>query len=325
MGESLRALIHYLADSSLIITDTWHGWIINSLHGGANNRLYRALRGDDDLVVKFTIRDSRDRAGREFAALSVLQEAGLSIAPVPILLDRDSYAQPVIVQTFLAGETLDGPPKNEDEWRTLIAHYAAIHSVIKGSVQTEVHEAIVNMPDVATGVRLIEDQMALIPPEARPASLSATLERLMATPFPHWPIPTFTLCRVDPNSSNFMRRKGSWASVDWENSGWGDPIFELADLWTHPAYADVPRERRDWVVTSYCTRVDDPTALLRVRCYTLLMLVWWMARTARLLYEVPLGGDQRLVARPADWAARARAQFELYHREANDVLHRWEL
>lgn len=323
MRESLRDLIEHLAASSPILSDTWRGWAIDSLHGGANNRLFRAVRGDNDLVVKFTIRDSRDRAGREFAALSALQEAGLSIAPAPILLDRDGYAQPVIVQSFLAGETLSGPPKDEDEWRALIAHYAAMHSVIKGNVQTEVHEAIVNMPDVATGVRLIEDQIALIPPDARPASLSATLERLMATSLPRWPIPTFRLCRVDPNSSNFLRRKGSWASVDWENSGWGDPIFELADLWTHPAYADVPHERRDWVVASYCAQVDDPTAQLRVRCYTLLMLVWWMARTARLLYEVPLGGDQRLVARPADWAARARTQFEMYHREASEALGRF--
>jgi hypothetical protein len=37
-----------------------------------------------------------------------------------------------------------------------------------------------------------------------------------------------------------MRRAGAWASVDWENSGWGDAAFEIADMMTHPAYVTVP-------------------------------------------------------------------------------------
>jgi hypothetical protein len=29
-----------------------------------------------------------------------------------------------------------------------------------------------------------------------------------------------------------------------ENSGWGDPAFEIAELMTHPAYEVVPPSRR---------------------------------------------------------------------------------
>jgi thiamine kinase-like enzyme len=100
--------------------------------------------------------------------------------------------------------------------------------------------------------------------------------------------------------------------VDWENSGWGDPAFELADMITHPAYATVPAERWSWLVEAYCARSDDPDTATRVRVYHRLMLIWWAARLARMLYEVPRGGDRRLAARPDDWQADIKAKYERY-------------
>ncbi|MBT7861719.1 MAG: hypothetical protein HN712_15460 [Gemmatimonadetes bacterium] len=38
------------------------GWDVEPISGGANNCLYRARRAGDDVAVKFTVRDERDRA-----------------------------------------------------------------------------------------------------------------------------------------------------------------------------------------------------------------------------------------------------------------------
>jgi hypothetical protein len=49
-----------------------------------------------------------------------------------------------------------------------------------------------------------------------------------------------------------------------------------------------------------------------VGVYRFLMLFWWAARLARSLYEIPRGGDARLVERPAGWAEDTRAKYERY-------------
>ena len=108
--------------------------------------------------------------------------------------------------------------------------------------------------------------------------------------------------------------------MDWEYSGWGDPAFEIADLATHSKYDAVPPERWDWVIARYCAAQPDPTVGMRIRVYTQLMLVWWVARFARLLYEVPRGLDERLVTRPAGWEATARRQYQRYLARADAAL-----
>jgi thiamine kinase-like enzyme len=120
------------------------------------------------------------------------------------------------------------------------------------------------------------------------------------------------LCRVDPSPLNFIRRPDNWASVDWENSGWGDPAFDIAELITHPAYREVPAHRWDWVVRAYCDLTGRTGIAGRVAVYRRVLLVWWAARLARYLYEVPRGGDQRLVERPDGWQADMQAKYAHY-------------
>jgi thiamine kinase-like enzyme len=121
-----------------------------------------------------------------------------------------------------------------------------------------------------------------------------------------------TLCRVDANIRNFIRRPGLWASVDWENSGWGDPAFEIADLITHAAYIDVPAWRWEWLTDTYCTLVNHSDAAIRIRAYRKAMLVWWVARLARALVEIPQGRDVRLAPRSPNWEAEMHAKVEHY-------------
>jgi hypothetical protein len=109
-----------------------------------------------------------------------------------------------------------------------------------------------------------------------------------------------------------LRRSSGWASVDWENSGWGDPAFEIADLITHPAYEAVAQARWDWLIDAYVERTGDRTAALRARTYLTILLAWWVVRLARYLYEVPRGLDQRLVSHPPDWQAETERKYARY-------------
>lgn len=97
--QTLTDLLQHLDTARPQSPSTWRNWAITPITGGTNNLLYRISGEAGDYAVKFTLRDARDRAGREAAALCALREAGLEIAPILVLLDRDRYAQPIVIQT----------------------------------------------------------------------------------------------------------------------------------------------------------------------------------------------------------------------------------
>jgi len=308
---SFLPLLDHLDSSTAVADGEWRDWRITRVAGAGNNLLFRATNDAHDLAIKFTIRDARDRAGREYAALLALQQAGLVIAPVPLWRDRDRYPQPVVVQSWLAGTVLVAPPVGDDEWQRLIDHYLAVHTLTPAS-GIALPPAVLNMHSVADGLDRIGQQLVYIPAPEQPAALHELIRNVEAARLPNWPAPPLALCRVDPNTLNFVRQPDAWRSVDWENAGWGDPAYEIADLITHPAYIGVPPERWEWLIAAYCARCGDAGAATRIRVYWLLMLIWWVARLARYLYEVPRGGDQRLVTRPAGWQEDIRTKYEHY-------------
>jgi hypothetical protein len=288
--------------------------------GAGNNLLYHASSAAHDLAIKFTIRDQRDRAGREYAGLLALQQADLAVAPEPLWLDRDRYSQPVVVQSWLEGPVLAVPPANDDEWQRLLDHYLAIHTFTPADSRIALPAAVLDLRSANDCICEIRRQLRFIPESEQPADLRALVQNAERARLPVWPTPQLALCRVDPNTLNFVRRPNTWASVDWENSGWSDPAYEIADMITHPAYAAVPSERWEWLIDTYCARCGNPDAATRIRVYHRLMLVWWVARLARMIYEVPQGGDQRLVTRPAGWLADAREKYERYLELAHMAL-----
>jgi aminoglycoside phosphotransferase (APT) family kinase protein len=275
------------------------GWAIRPVQGGMNNLVYRATRGDDDLAIKFMRRDERDRAGREYAVLSALVSLGLDLAPRPVLLERERYALPVVVESWVAGNVLPEPPADDAAWGELIQHYAAIHQVTPSRCTAPIGAAVTNMASVAQGRAMIAEQIARLPTEGRPSNLEELARRIEQTRWPDMPESPTALCRVDANTLNFIRRPGGWASVDWENSGWGDPAFEIVDMMTHPVYFSVPASRWEWVINTYTAYTSDHTAPERIQAYYPLMLAWWVARTARLIYELPRGIDARLGGTPS--------------------------
>ena len=104
--------------------------------------------------------------------------------------------------------------------------------------------------------------------------------------------------------------------VDWENSGWGDPTFEIAELIAHPAYLAVPQTRWDWVIDTYCRMVGQPDMRHRIETHLRIYRIWWVARFARYLYEVPRQRDQRLVVRDAAWLDEIQQKYDRYLHDA---------
>ncbi len=316
----LPSLLRYLDSARPTANETWRGWQITPVTGGANALLYRVTRQPDDYAVKFTLCDERDRAGREYAALSALHQAGLRIAPEPIWLDRAQYTQPVVVQSWLDGKMLDGPPQSDFEWAALLEHYCAIHSVTPDRTAVALTSGVLNVSSGEAGKTLVREHSSRLPTDARPRSLRDLLVRFDHWSSASWPSPPRTLVRVDGNWRNFLCRGGSLASVDWEYSDWGDPAFELSELAIHPAYEGVPDSRWDQFTAAYAQRRGDPTLTLRVQTYTTIMLVWWVVRWARYLHEVPLGLDTRLVSRPEGWLAGVERQYQRYLAQAEAHL-----
>lgn len=315
----LRHLLEHLEKAKPEGEVSWKDWQITSLTGGANNCLFRARNSFVDIVIKFAIRDERNRAEREFYSLLLLEETGLEISPKPLLLDTRTYHQPVVVQTWIEGERISHPPITDEEWQELIRYYIVVHSVILDANTSKIPKAYSasNLTECRT---LIDQQLARIPNAEQPTTLQNLVCRFKETEILNWKHASITLCRIDPNVSNFIRCETGLVSVDWEYSGWGDPAFDIADLMTHPTYMDVPASRWDWLIQTYSELSNDSSIAIRIGIYYKTLLVWWVARSARFIYEVSRGLDKRLVSHPPDWKTKTQKQYDHYLKLADKLL-----
>lgn len=310
-GPAIRRLLEYLDSGRPARDGEWSGWQIRRVGGGRNNLLYRATGPGGDLAVKFTRQDGRDRAGHEYHGLMALRRAGLDVAPVPLLLDRTAYCRPVVVQGWLPGE-VGRMPRTDDEWDGIVHHLVLAHRVTPSTTDVPLPSCSIDVRTARQGQDLVRTQLALLPADARLRPLRALVGRLAAAKFPAWRPAPVTLCRLDNNIDNYIRRPQGWASVDWEYSGWGDPAFDVANLVTHVALKDVPAGRWAWFVERYCALAEDETARQRIGVYRQIMLGWWPVRLARYLYEIPAGKDRRLAGWPEGWRADIEAKYEHY-------------
>lgn len=308
--NNLEPLLDHLAGGTFSRTHYFRDWRVAPISGGANNLIYRAMSTSADIAVKFTLRDEKGRAEREFVALTALQELGLHLAPAPIWLEPDRYPHPVVVQTWLEGEVMTIPPRTDAAWERLLQLYAAVHRVTPQTTELPIQTGVFAATSQAEARELVFEQADLIPKRARPAELEALLKSLESVSTSDAKAER-VLCHIDANVSNFIDCAGELYAVDWEGSGWSDPAFELANLMTHPAYLDVPRSRWKWVVSTYAHLSRDAIPE-RVAAYHPYLLAFWVARFARTLYEVPRGLDQRLVKRPDHWRADVRKKYQHY-------------
>ena len=273
-----------------------------------------------DVAVKFTLRDARNRAEREFLALTALQQLELRLAPAPVWLEQERYAYPVVVQEWLTGEVMRTPPETDAAWEQLLNLYAAVHTLTPATIDLPtdlpIRTGVFAAASPAEAKRLALKQAHLIPEHAWPGGLREMLGALRSTSALDTTAPDTrserVFCHVDANVSNFISCSGRLYAVDWEGSGWSDPAFELANLMTHPAYLNVPRSRWEWVIRTYARLSQNDAVAERVKVYYPHLVAFWVAHLARTLYEVPLGLDQRMVERPSDWQEDATRKYQHY-------------
>lgn len=329
LTDDLHPLLEYLSTIEPVPDAwIWQGWHLHCVSGGMNNRLFCARpegdrRQDLALAIKFTLRDDRDRAGREWNTLHALAEARLAIAPLPIHLDRERYAWPVVVQSWVEGEPLLHPPHDDADWDAILAHMLAVHQLTADRVRRALPAPVLNATSASAALAQIRWQLDRVPMEERPLRLAALLKEVERCCFPTWEPPTLTLCRADPNIRNFIRRDGPWASVDWEYSGLGDPAFDIADLIAHIAHLDVPAARWHWFAAQYASCSGDAGCRTRIETYLPLMLVWWTVRIVRYLRETGQGLDNRLVEPTSGWRVAKEEQLSIYLDRAECALDPW--
>src|SRR5262245_16109768 len=129
MQAPIAELVEELARPQAPYPDyEWQGWDIRPIASG-NNRLFRATRDDYDWAIKFMIRDPRNRAQREFSALTLIDRLGTQVGPRPLYLDQDRYQQAVVVQTWIDGTALNSPPADDATWSQILETYALVHRI----------------------------------------------------------------------------------------------------------------------------------------------------------------------------------------------------
>ena len=164
---------------------------------------------EHNIAVKFFVRDERNRARREFNALVALESCMSDMAPRLLFLDGESYAQPVVVQSWLEGEVSPVRPQTDDKWRKLIHHYATLATVVPENLKVNLEMAVMHMSSLQDGLDHIQWQLDRIPKFRRPAILDNLFLSLPTSQPLNFPkeVPV-ALCRVDSNILNIIRRPG---------------------------------------------------------------------------------------------------------------------
>lgn len=146
--------------------------------------------------------------------------------------------------------------------------------------------SLLNYTTVIRGQYGINAQLALLERAHAPdlPRLRRAHARLLTLTPPSLGAP-LVVCHTDSNPSNFLIADGSCRAVDWDAGGLGHPVFELAELSTHPAieYADCD----NWlsrIEESYGRSLSSGEITL-FKYFRRAMTLWWACRLNRQQIE----------------------------------------
>jgi len=273
-----------------------NGWHITRIVGGMNGLVYHAEREIGyPLAVKICQRDKRNRAGREYAAMQALDAAGSGVSPKPLYIAPDPPGLPgaAIISEWLAGKMLEAypPPQDQASWLAILESLAQVHSLTPEESSLKLSNAATSIREPEDMLREINAQFARLP-EGKIGQLERNqLEHLVAvatrsTPLRWKQSSPISLIHCDSNPNNMIEYDGEIRLVDWENSGWADPAFDIADICANPAYGMAfPAEHHAWIMVEHSRLLHDPTLPARAAIYTRLIHVWWVLRNGRYLVE----------------------------------------
>jgi aminoglycoside phosphotransferase (APT) family kinase protein len=304
--------------------DQWaeDGIAIQRVSGGNNNALYRVEADGCAAAVKLCVADARQRAAREYAAMRVLRDAGLDLAPEPVGLDESCAVvpYPTVIYHWLAGQTL-GPALTDAQLAALLASLEQMHALEPRPSQSlmdcwfhwfDFSRYLDELNDFRPHVAWLEQA----DPDGR--ELSARLARLVrgcerfiagARVNPRRDAITRRLCRADTNLANAIwGDDGRVRWVDWEYSGWGDPALELAETRWHIALAELTPAQHAWLRHNYRRPPGDASFDERLAVWDRLITTRWAFLMLRALWSAHNGPDRvrlsRLTATPEQLRAR---------------------
>jgi thiamine kinase-like enzyme len=273
------------------------GWKLSRIGGGMNGLVYRAERENGrPLAVKICQRDERHRARREYAAMTAMNAAGLDICPQQIYFAPEPAGLPgeAVISEWMEGRVLEAYPAPDDHatWEAVLESLAQVHSLTPEESRVGLLNAAFYVRQPEDMLREIHNQLGRLP-EGKIGNLEREqLEPLVKaaeqqTPLLRWehPVPT-GLIHCDPNARNIIECDGMIRLVDWENSGWADPAFDIADLCANPFYGmGLPPEHHAWMRDTHSRLIGDPHLPERAALFTRLLHVWWVLRYGRYLTE----------------------------------------
>ena len=299
---------------------------VHRVTGGFNNALYRVETAGQYYACKLCVADECRRAAREYAALRLLQAAGLDIAPRPLWLD-DSCAIvpfPVVVYYWLPGESLSPSPT---AWQlaSLLDSFQCLHALQPDDFEdNDVRDAWAHWFDFDLYLADLRDfltkygsWLATTDPDGR--DLRDRLARLVdgcaevvltAAVSPGRDSVPLRLCRVDPNLKNTVwSGDGRLRWVDWEFSGWGDPAIDIAELRWHAASVEMSEAQHAWLRDNYRRPAGDHGFEERLAVWDRLRATRWPFLILRWLWSEHHGPDRVRLTRPVADLAELRARL----------------
>lgn len=290
-GQDLEDLLEAVEEAlTQEIDQVSHGhWNLRRVYGGMNGITYHAensLVVGNSLAVKIRKRDERKRALREFSALQALRQLSKPVAPDPISIYSNLAYLPgdVVITSWVEGHVLgdlgDAP---HAIWESILNALSRIHSLqpVHAPHLIDAVWPIRSSRDVIEEIekryaRLPEGQLGEITKAGIGELFTEVKTRLVKS---IQPVQHVGLILCDTNPSNMIECDGHILIVDWENSGWADTAFDIADLLVRPECANLSSDMRNWILVRYAELMESPYINERILTYEHLMLIFWLILT----------------------------------------------
>lgn len=194
---------------------------------------HHLARGAETVTKTFRLRHG-DEAGREWAALTLLDRHAPGLAPVPLeRSERDG--DPVVVMSLLPGLPLGDEPLTPAQTAALATALDLLHAAVPDDVLAALPVRRSGGAEMLGDLRAWADEP--VPPlDAPVAEALAAAARWLHSPeaasLAEPPTdPVFT--QADGNLANFLWDGTRCRVVDFEDSGLSDRSLEVADLVEH--------------------------------------------------------------------------------------------
>jgi Ser/Thr protein kinase RdoA (MazF antagonist) len=224
-----------------------------------NNRLSHLWSQDGrEAVLKIYYRDDRHRLDREYSALHFLNSRGM--AEVPLALLRDDHLG-CAVYSFEHGTCRFGPELTSEHVEAIAAFAAALHHIHPDTPGAEFRTGVAATFSLADQVAAIRRRLGWFTDFARSAEaftsvralcteidVQTSIERLIdlvlldatdtVVPREAW---SLTMGDLAPHNI-LVRDDGSIRVLDFEYSGWDDPVISSGDFLASDSCQDLAPE-----------------------------------------------------------------------------------